>query len=297
MYEEKHYIKNRYNSHALVRNIPVYEVTLQSNGHGTFTADKTTGYMNDVISMTATPAADYSFDGYAITGATLTGNQFAINGSDVTAQAIFTQAPNIIASGKYFQFGFPWGGVGSDDYFVSNSANVHELTDTYAVLKFKYIMQDLNPGTQYTPELSAGIQIRNVNADAPFSWRLSGFHDTRSNKVLFAMHTNTKPSFSIATAYVETAQAGLVGNNTREYAVITKQAIATSEHQYKYICTTDGKNMSAYVDGKFYAAINNASYGRLTDQCHINVEGHWCAGHFDNITYATVNTFAAATAL
>lgn len=70
-----------------------YNVILQNDGHGTIAANKTTGNTNDIITLSNTPAANYYFNNYTITGAALTGNQFAIQTSDVTAKANFAAMP------------------------------------------------------------------------------------------------------------------------------------------------------------------------------------------------------------
>ena len=69
-----------------------YNVTLQNDGHGSIAASKTTGNIGDTIILSNTANAGYNFSGYSVTGATLTGNQFKINTSNVTAKAWFTGA-------------------------------------------------------------------------------------------------------------------------------------------------------------------------------------------------------------
>lgn len=99
MRTEKHIIKNRYSTHGIHRNIPVYDVTLQTEGSGTLVANHAEGYNNTTVTMTATPAQDYMLSGYDITGATLTGDSFTLN-NDVTAKAVFT-VTGYIPSGEY----------------------------------------------------------------------------------------------------------------------------------------------------------------------------------------------------
>lgn len=69
----------------------VYNITLQTDGHGTISADALSGYTDDVITLSQTANSNYTFSNYTITGATLTGSQFRIENSDVTAQANYTQ--------------------------------------------------------------------------------------------------------------------------------------------------------------------------------------------------------------
>ena len=69
----------------------VYNITLQTDGHGTISADALSGYTDDVITLSQTANSNYTFSNYTITGAALTGSQFRIENSDVTAQANYTQ--------------------------------------------------------------------------------------------------------------------------------------------------------------------------------------------------------------
>ena len=64
-------------------------LTLSAGANGSISADTLTGYDGDVVTLSTTPSAHHHFSAYSITGATLTGNQFAFSGSDVTAEASF----------------------------------------------------------------------------------------------------------------------------------------------------------------------------------------------------------------
>lgn len=68
----------------------VYNINLQQTTGGTITSDKSTGYYGDTVTLSNTPAEHYGFRDYSITGATLTGNKFTINESNVTAKANFS---------------------------------------------------------------------------------------------------------------------------------------------------------------------------------------------------------------
>ena len=71
----------------------VYNINLQQTTGGTITSDKSTGYYGDTVTLSNTPSEHYGFRDYSITGATLTGNQFTINESNVTAKANFSAWP------------------------------------------------------------------------------------------------------------------------------------------------------------------------------------------------------------
>lgn len=91
MYKEKHILNKTYGTHQLSRYLDVYELDTVN-----CSADKTTGYKGDTITITGTPAWNEKTSAYSVTGATLTGNQFDFTGSDVTAQANYETAKNVI---------------------------------------------------------------------------------------------------------------------------------------------------------------------------------------------------------
>jgi len=64
-------------------------LTLQTDGHGSIAANKNSGFIGDQVTLSNTPATNYVFNNYTITGATLTSNKFNFIGSDVTAKANF----------------------------------------------------------------------------------------------------------------------------------------------------------------------------------------------------------------
>jgi len=69
-------------------------VTLQTDGHGTITASPISGFSGTIVTLSNTPAQDYNFLNYDITGATLTGSQFKIANSNVNVKANFHNALN-----------------------------------------------------------------------------------------------------------------------------------------------------------------------------------------------------------
>jgi hypothetical protein len=90
MYKEKHILNHHTAGHKLSRYLDVYELDTVN-----CSADKTTGYKGDTITITGTPAWNEKTSSYSVTGATLTGNKFDFTGSDVTAQANYETAKTI----------------------------------------------------------------------------------------------------------------------------------------------------------------------------------------------------------
>lgn len=66
-----------------------YTLTLQTDGHGTLTAETLTGYPGDTITLTPKYNTYYRFNNYSNTGGSIAGNVFTFGDSDATAQANF----------------------------------------------------------------------------------------------------------------------------------------------------------------------------------------------------------------
>lgn len=74
---------------------PTYTVTITPAAGGTMTASKTSGiYAGETITLTATPNAHYSFNGWQCTagGASISGNSFTMPAANVTVTGSFTEA-------------------------------------------------------------------------------------------------------------------------------------------------------------------------------------------------------------
>ena len=83
MFTEKHILGNPYNNHKLSRTVTGYEVTTVD-----CSADKTSGYSGTTVNLTPTQTGS-TFTNWSITGATLTGNAFNFDNSDVTVVAYY----------------------------------------------------------------------------------------------------------------------------------------------------------------------------------------------------------------
>ena len=70
---------------------PTYDVTVQTDGHGTASASPTAAYMNDTVILTATPDAGYAFKEWQVLsgGVTVANDRFVMPDSDVTVKAVF----------------------------------------------------------------------------------------------------------------------------------------------------------------------------------------------------------------
>ena len=86
MRTEKHIIKNRYSTHGIHRNIPVYEMNTVH-----CSASPMEGYKGTEVTLIDNAAWNEKFSAWALTGATATGNNIVLN-NDVTAQGLYETA-------------------------------------------------------------------------------------------------------------------------------------------------------------------------------------------------------------
>ena len=80
------------NQKEMIWNKSIFQVTTSTDGHGSITAAPMSGFSGTQVTLSNTPNANYGFQGYSVTGATLTGNKFNLN-NDVTARATFSAQP------------------------------------------------------------------------------------------------------------------------------------------------------------------------------------------------------------
>lgn len=72
---------------------PERQLFVQQTNGGTVWGSTEYGFDGDVVTLNKTPSAGYSFSSFNITGATLTGDKFTFNGSNVTAKGNFYLTP------------------------------------------------------------------------------------------------------------------------------------------------------------------------------------------------------------
>ena len=133
----------------------IRSVTLQQTIGGTIYSDKSSGYDGDLVVLTNSTSAGYGFSSYNITGASLTGNRFNLNGSNVTAKGTFYINSNrtIINSGDADH---AYTAVGC----TKNTMSAWKI-DNARIFGFKYTFQLSNSdysfaGTQMYMSLSGG---------------------------------------------------------------------------------------------------------------------------------------------
>ena len=113
----------------------VHNVYLNQTVGGTITANPLTGYSGDMVTLSNTANANYEFDSYSVTGATLTGRKFTFEDSDVTAQGNFIKN----GSAELYNNGLDhlYVGIGGTDH-KTRTINVPITGYDYITIKFNF---------------------------------------------------------------------------------------------------------------------------------------------------------------
>lgn len=94
--DTQHKLPYMIDGHLLKLNMrrPIYELNLQQTAGGTIVGSPTAGISGTQFGLTATPSSNkWTFDGYSVTGTTLTGSSGKFLNSDVSAKANFIYHP------------------------------------------------------------------------------------------------------------------------------------------------------------------------------------------------------------
>ena len=150
MYTEKHIIKNKFNTHAVSRIIPVYE----------FSGDRcssvpTTGYINSEATVVCgDPEWNEKFSSYSVTGASLTGNNYKFTGTDVEVKANFETAKNLTLE-EQTTSDIVSGFIG-DTVTLGNTPDWNEKFSSYGITgatltgnKFKFVGEDVTAAAEF----------------------------------------------------------------------------------------------------------------------------------------------------
>jgi hypothetical protein len=190
MRTEKHRIKNRYSTHGIHRNIPVYEMNTVN-----CSASPMEGYKGTEVTLIDNAAWNEKFSAWALTGATATGNNIVLN-NDVTAQGIYETAKNVtlqtdghgtIAASRVSGF------IG-DQVVLSNTANNDYEFSKYTITganltgnKFNFIGNDVTAKAWFnyvSPTKNARIALRFYDLANSFTSGGKTFYPFRINQRL-----------------------------------------------------------------------------------------------------------------
>lgn len=212
---------------------PKYSATLQTNGYGSIAANKTTGYQGDTVTLSNTPSADCTFASYAITGATLTGNQFNFGTADVTAKANFNRNSHTVTvqnDGHGTVTASPTTGYSGTQVTLSTTPASNYEFSGYTITGATLTGNKFNIGTsnvtakawfkQSDPYLASAVKIGNLY------WMSADIHIVPTAMSNYTSHytqtasmTKNGINFGKVTWYDGSAVAHLSGNLQSKYGV------------------------------------------------------------------------------
>lgn len=178
-------------------------LTLETDGHGTLTADVLSGFEGDTVTLAPTYNTYYRFSGYDCTGGTIAGNTFTFGQEDATAKANFS-ANKFTVTGN-----FNWAkySVGAGSVSKKYDSKVRGITGSIPT-SWGTVGQNWNPTTANVSGYKISWQTTitwtaNTNASTPYGreWML-----INGTSVQAGSQRIIKPSFNYA----------LNGNSTKQ---------------------------------------------------------------------------------
>lgn len=202
MRTEQHIIKNRYSSHGIHRDIPVYEMNTVH-----CSASPIEGYKGTEVTLIDNAAWNEKFSAWALTGATATGNNIVLN-NDVTAQGIYETAKNITYGTK--TSGNRLSGFIGNQVTITGTADWNEKTSSYSVTGAtltgnKFTLTGSNVTAKANFETAKNVTLQTDGHGAINSTKMSGFIGDQ------ATLSNAPDSTYVFSGYTLTG-ANLTGN-------------------------------------------------------------------------------------
>lgn len=242
--------------------VPALTLTLETDGHGTLTANTVSGYAGDTVELTTAYNTYYRFSGYDVTGGTIESNTFTFGDEDATAYAAFK--PNsFTATGNFEQgsnvaitaakYNYPAAGNVPAKYAVHVS-HTGDVPDSW-----------YSTSNRWKPT-NASSYVMNVSPNMKFTCIASG---STANKACHGRYNITAQS--------------LVNNSVLNSTVITTALTSTREapvNAVKYFTTTGSTNVQNYtmLSAKLSANnVFNSSWARAIIQYNATTNGTWSA--------------------
>lgn len=259
----KHLLTKWYNGHMLYRNLPdppqIWHVSGLTNRGGTVIPSNTSGYNGDIISLSYELNPECQFYAYNITGATLTGNQFAFNNSDVCASLSYYD--RLAMTGKFCDKLVPHRGAAptnTSHFYVTTDGISGDHTVGYSTIALdSYGAYASNPGNaaSYTHQSINSLNF-NTAHQVIFSASITAEFNNPSGEWAGDQHTFTARP---ATGYI-----GLYGvdSNGHTLTLGTKTVNMSNAGNYTAILNASAyiRNPSAAIEGSGWGATRKWSY-------------------------------------
>ena len=179
----------------------VYNVTLQTDGHGKLAASKTTGHKGDTVTLTPTYSSYYRFNNYSQTGGSISNNTFTFGSQNATAKANF-KLNYFFASGRFAHITNP-----------TASGNRSVKSDFYAYKTYTSGAASIPAGFYVTKTTyQSGNKIGNKTASTSNVWSPTG--TISAYKWSGYCDTDAYQKAALSTNYLSTRSHHLVVGST-----------------------------------------------------------------------------------
>lgn len=237
-------------------------LTLETDGHGTLTADTVTGYAGDTVELTTAYNTYYRFSGYDVTGGTIGGNTFTFGDEDATVYAAFK--PNAFTATGNFE-------AGSN---VEITAKYN--TPTTGSVPTKYAVHVSHTGDVPTSWYSTSNRWKPTNASS-YVIKVS------PNMKFTCIATGTVTNNVACNGYYNITAQSLVNNSVLNSTTVTTALTSTRSSPasvVKYFTTTGSTNVQNYIMLSANLSANNklnSSWARAMLQYNSTTNGTWSA--------------------
>ena len=237
-----------------------YSLSLTQTTGGSINANKNTGYAGDIITLSNTPSSHYSFNGYSITGATLTGNQFAFGSQNVTAKGTFVADPirtvtlTQVAGGNIAAN--PTTGYDGTTVTLSNTANAGYTFNNYTLTGGiltgnKFVLN----GGNATASLNLTHNVYNLTVQTDGHGKLTASKSTGYYNDTASLSTTASAGYSFNNYSVT---GGTINGNTFTFGVSNATAKANFNHNV-YTLTLQTNGNGKLVAGKTTGYYNDTT--------------------------------------
>ncbi len=296
-----------------------YNLTLQTDGHGTITATTTTGYPGDTSILSTTANTHYAFQSYSITGGLINGNTFTFENSDATAQANFSAkvytitlqndghgtvtANKLTATANqtvtltptyntYYRF---------NNYAVTGgSVNGNTLTVTAnCTAKANFKVNAFTASGTFEKGSNVSVSTKNTSvqsANIPAKYAVTSYHTTNTPTAWYNTSNRWKPNGASAYKITlhpimqVTSVCNITANNTTPRSFTGCSLIGSTATQSQTFSTT-GYPASAATGSKTYSY--NKTFTSTTQNVNYGISGKIQASR-GNASNATTVTYVAA---
>lgn len=226
--------------------VPANTLTLQTDGHGKISANKTTGYQGDTVTLSNTASAGYVFKNYTVTGATINGSTLTFGAGNTTAKALFSAIPT-------YTLTLQTDGHGklTANKLTGHAGDTVTLTPTnssyYRFNNYSNTGGSIN-GNTFTfgnGNATAKANFKTNNVTITGVWELDSYYGRPTYNSTYNSWENGKV-YSV----VKAVTGGYNGTIGAEFDRSQMSSWAMSAHPIVYITGTNGKDkyVSAYFD-------------------------------------------------